>query len=84
MDRRSISIAARAISSMIAANGFNDAVRLYFFAQRDSVDYNLAFIGSDFTVTLDSPFEPNYMRALFTHGYDRARGSFQWAKAQPL
>lgn len=84
VDRRTLSIAARAISSMIASSGFNDTVRLYFFAQRDNIDYNLAFIGSDFTATLDSPFEPNYMRALFTHGYDRARGGFQWAKAPPL
>jgi len=49
-----------------------------------SIGVNLAFIGSDFTVPLNSPFEPSYMRALFTHGYDRARGGFQWAKAPPL
>lgn len=42
VDRRGVSVAGRAIASMIAASGFNDAVRLYFFAQRDNVDYNLA------------------------------------------
>jgi hypothetical protein len=84
VDRRSISIAARAIASMIAASGFNDAVRLYFFAQRDNVDYNLAYIGSDFTVRLESPFEPGFMRALYAYGYDRARTGFEWAKTPPL
>ncbi|WP_270934201.1 patatin-like phospholipase family protein [Falsiroseomonas oryzae] len=84
VDRRSISIAARAISSMIAASGFNDAVRLYFFAQRDGVDFNLAYIGSDFTTRLESPFEPNFMRALYAYGYERARAGFEWAKTPPL
>jgi predicted patatin/cPLA2 family phospholipase len=84
VDRRGISIAARAVSSMIAASGFNDAVRLYFFAQRDGIDYNLAFISRDFTQTLASPFEPTYMRALFDFGYDQARAGFEWAKTPPL
>jgi hypothetical protein len=84
VDRRSVSIAARAISSMIAASGFNDAVRLYFFAQRDGVDYNLAYIGPEFTTPLETPFEPGYMRALYAYGYDRARAGVGWAKTPPL
>ncbi len=84
VNRRGLSIAARAISSMIAASGFNDAVRLYFFAQRDGVDFNLAFIGSDFTRQLESPFEPGFMRALYDHGYEKARVGFRWAKTPPI
>lgn len=61
----------------LATGVFNDAVRLYFFAQRDNVDYNLAYIGSDFTVRLESPFEPNFMHALYGYGYDRARTGFE-------
>lgn len=84
VNRRGLSIAARAISSMIAASGFNDAVRLYFFAQRDGVDFNLAFIGRDFTRQLESPFEQDFMRALFDYGYEQARGGFRWAKTPPI
>jgi hypothetical protein len=84
VDRRSVSIAGRAISSMIASSGFNDAVRLYFFAQRDGVDYNLAYIGSEFTQRLESPFEQGYMRALYAFGHERARAGYPWAKAPPL
>ncbi|MBP0467009.1 patatin-like phospholipase family protein [Roseomonas sp. PWR1] len=84
VNRRGLSIAARAISSMIAASGFNDAVRLYFFAQRDGVDFNLAFIGSDFTRQLESPFEQGFMRALYDHGYEKARVGFRWAKTPPI
>jgi len=84
VDRRSVSIAGRAIASMIAASGFNDAVRLYFFAQRDGVYYNLAFIGPEFTRRLETPFEQGCTRALFAHGYDSAQGGFDWAKTLPL
>ena len=47
-DRRTISIAGRAINTMLAASGHNDVLRTYFVSQRDGVDYNLAYIGSDF------------------------------------
>jgi len=38
--------------------------RIYSAAERDRVDYNLAFIGRDFTVEYDKPFEQAYMRPL--------------------
>ena len=57
---------------MISASGYNDVVRIYAAAQADGVDYNLAFIGSDFTREYAKPFEQAYMRALFDYGYQRA------------
>ena len=48
-ERRTINIAGRAINTMLAASGHNDVLRTYFVSQRDGVDYNLAYIGSDFT-----------------------------------
>ena len=50
-ERRTISIAGRAINTMLATSGRNDMLRIYFISQRDSVDYNLAYIGTDFGVT---------------------------------
>ena len=49
VERRTLGIAGRAIATMIAAAGFNDVVRIYDITQRDGIDYNLAFIGPDFT-----------------------------------
>jgi len=57
-----LGIAGRAITSMISSQGYNDVLRIYFAAERDGVDYNLAFIGRDFTVEYDKPFEQSYMR----------------------
>ena len=32
---------------MIAVAGYNDVIRIYGITQRDGIDYNLAFIGTD-------------------------------------
>ncbi len=65
---------------MITANGYNDVTRMYSIALRDGVDYNLAYIGSDFTMTLPGPFDTGYMRALFDYGYLHARRGYDWSK----
>jgi predicted acylesterase/phospholipase RssA len=84
VDRRTMGIAGRAINTMIAASGMNDVIRMYGATQRDGVDYNLAFIGRDFTVELKEPFEQHYMRALFDYGYERARRGYDWEKRPPF
>ncbi|MBR0659465.1 patatin-like phospholipase family protein [Neoroseomonas oryzicola] len=84
VDRRTLTIAGRAISTMIAASGLNDVLRIYNSCQRDGVDYNLAFIGRDFTATYTQPFEQTYMRELFNFAFERARQGYDWAKQPPL
>jgi predicted patatin/cPLA2 family phospholipase len=84
VERQTLGIAGRAVSTMITAAGYNDVVRIYFTTQRDNVGYNLAFIGSDFDKELPAPFDPGYMRALFDYGYQRARRGYDWSKVPPL
>ena len=57
VERRTLGIAGRAISTMIASAGYNDVIRIYTITQRDDIDYNLAFIGTDFNEVLPSPFD---------------------------
>jgi hypothetical protein len=83
-ERRTISIAGRAISTMLASSGRNDVLRIYFVTQRDRVDYNLAYIGRDF----DPPpkkgeFDQAYMRTLYDYGYRQARAGQEWHKTPP-
>jgi hypothetical protein len=80
---RTISIAGRAIGAMLAASGNNDLLRTYFVTRRDGVDYNLMFIGSDFTADRASEFDPVYMRALYDYGYRQAAAGISWHKAPP-
>jgi hypothetical protein len=64
-ERRTINIASRAIATMLAASGQNDVMRTYFVSRRDGVDYNLAYIGSDFAADRPGEFDPAYMQALY-------------------
>lgn len=83
-ERRTINIAGRAINTMLAASGHNDVLRTYFISQRDNVDYNLAYIGTDFTVEKQGEFEQAYMQALFQYGYDQAKAGREWHKRPPV
>lgn len=83
VDRWTIGIASRAVAAMISSAGYNDVWRIYFAAERDRVDYNLAFIGRDFTVEYDQPFAQSYMRPLFEYGRQRALRGDAWVQRPP-
>jgi hypothetical protein len=57
---------------------------VYSTTPHDRIDYNLAYVGSDFTMTLPEPLDPGYMRALFDYGYRRARRGCDWSKSRRL
>jgi len=81
--RRTLSIAGRAVSSLIATQGIGDLYRTYLNAQRDGIDYNLAFIPSDFTAKEKEAFDCEYMHKLFNVGYDMGRNGYPWQKYPP-
>jgi hypothetical protein len=78
VNRRTLGIVGRAITSMIAARGYNDVQRIYNAAERDGVDFNLAYIGRDFTVEYGEPFDQAYMRPLYEYGHERALRGDAW------
>jgi hypothetical protein len=81
---RTLRIAGRAISTMIHSSGSNDLMGIYFITQRDGVDYNLAYIGNDFSAPRAGDFDKSYMNALFDYGYQRARRGYSWKKVPPI
>jgi hypothetical protein len=84
VNRRFLTISGRAIATMIHYIGYSDILRIYATAKRDGVDYNLAYIETDFPNLKHQKFDPAYMKALFDHGYAKARGGFSWHKAPPI
>lgn len=84
VEPRILSIAGRAIATMIHYSGVNDIMRIYAMTRRDGVDYNLAFIEPDFPEMQREQFDPVYMRRLFDYGYAKARAGFPWHKVPPL
>ncbi len=82
-DRRTLSIANRAVSSLIQSQGEGDLIRMYLTSTRDRIDYNLAYIPRDFTTPRKSEFDETYMRSLFERGRQMALGGYPWAKYPP-
>ncbi len=83
VERSTLSIVGRAISTMITASGYNDVLRMYNTTRQDGIDFRLAYIGPDFNKELPEAFDQSYMRALFDYGYQRARGGYDWATTPP-
>ena len=81
--RRTLNIATTAISSLIHNQGTGDLHRMFLTANRDRLDYNLAFIPPDFTLVAKSQFDPVYMSQLFARGHDAARAGYRWEKYPP-
>ena len=82
-ERQVMSIAQRAISSLIQTQGVGDLYRIYATTQRDGVDFNLAYIPASFDLTPAEPFEQAFMRALYEVGYGDAEEGYAWQKAPP-
>jgi predicted patatin/cPLA2 family phospholipase len=83
VERGTMSIAGRAITSLIQTQGVGDLYRIYLTAKRDGFDFNLAYIPKTFTAALKEPFETAYMKELFQLGYDMAQKGYPWQKAPP-
>ena len=83
-ERRTISIAGRAISTMLASSGHNDVLRVYFISRRDGVDYNLEYIGRDFKAPeKKGEFDQAFMQALYDYGLQQGRAGPIWHKVPP-
>jgi len=84
VNRDFLTITQRAIATMVHYLGYNDMLRIYETARRDNVDYNLAFIETDFAKTKREAFDPEYMRALFDYAFEKGRREYAWHKAPPI
>jgi predicted patatin/cPLA2 family phospholipase len=78
-----IPIVKRSVQTLIRTQGIGDLYRIYMGAQRDGLDYNLAYIPSDFQEKTKEQFDPNYMYKLFAFGYRMAKDGYPWEKVPP-
>lgn len=85
VERDTLTISGRAISSMLHSSGENDLARIYFITQRDSVAYNLAYIDKNFAAKHPAElFDKTYMNALFDYAHQEARHGYAWRKIPPI
>lgn len=83
VDRATLAIAKRAMSTLVAAGGVDDLYRIYSTTKRDGVEFNLAYIGDDFSTAYKGPFDLEYMNALFDYGLELGRRGYDWRKSPP-
>jgi len=76
-------IAGRSINSLIRNNGYGDLYRLYLEVQQAGIDFNLAYIPSEFNIKPKEPFDPEYMGKLIDLGYRMALPGYPWKKTPP-
>jgi len=80
---RTLSIAGRAVSSLIKSQGVGDLYELFVFAKKNNIDYNLAYIPGDFHDTSTQAFDPVYMTKLYDLGFSMAQAGYPWKKVPP-
>ncbi len=83
VERKTLAIAGRAITTMIAANAVGELYRIYTTTQRDHIDFNLALIEDDFAEPYKTHFDPGYMGKLFAHGRAKGVAGYAWQTVPP-
>jgi hypothetical protein len=84
VERSTLSIANRAVSTLTANSGLGDIYRMYALAKRDGVRFQLAYIGRDFTEPHPAAdFDHNYLVKLFDYGRAKASGGYPWRSGPP-
>jgi hypothetical protein len=83
VERRTLTISARAISSLTRTQGIGDLYRIFATTQKDGIDFNLAYIPPTFNVPHKEEFDTNYMQQLYSTGRQMALAGYQWQKTPP-
>jgi hypothetical protein len=77
------SLSQRSIETLIKYQGLGDLYRLYAGTVRDGINYNLAYIPSDFNEKSSEIFDPAYMSKLFDLGFRLNEKGGYWMKQPP-
>lgn len=83
VERGTLQIAGRAVTTMIASNAVGELYRIYTTTQRDHIDFKLALIESDFTEPYKRLFDRNYMSKLFAYGRAKGVAGYAWQTTPP-
>ena len=75
-----ISISMRSVDTIVASANNGDTYRLYAFAKKRGLDFNLAYIPADFKPHPKDFFDLGEMQRLFKRGYDDAVNGYKWHK----
>lgn len=83
VEAKLLPIAGRSISTLIKTQGIGDLYRIYLVSQRESMDFNLAYIPYSFKDKSKSMFDPVYMQSLYDLAYEQGSRGYRWHKEPP-
>lgn len=83
VERGTLQIAGRAVSTMVASNAVGELYRIYTTTQRDHIAFNLAVIEGDFRVPYKQRFDHDYMCKLFAYGLEKGVAGYAWQTVPP-
>ncbi len=83
VDRSTLKIAGRAVSTLISTQGIGDLYQLYMICQRDRIDYNVTYIPETFSEKITQPFDRGYMNRLYQVGRSEMLAGRAWSKYPP-
>ena len=80
---RTLSIAARSISTLIKNQGIGDLYRLHAFSRKNKIRFKLAYIPGEFKNTSTEAFDKVYMKKLYDFGNKLGRSGYKWKTTPP-
>ena len=83
VDPKVLSIAGRAVGTLVIAQAMGDIYRLHAVCRRDGLEFRLASIPADLKISGASPFDPKAIQALYARGYELGRAGYRWATEPP-
>lgn len=83
VERRTLTIAQRAVGSLIHTQGIGDLYRIFATTRRDNVGFHLARIPDSFDVPHREEFDSDYMKALYEQAFKAASQGYPWERVPP-
>jgi predicted acylesterase/phospholipase RssA len=80
---KTLTITARAFNTLVKSDIYDTILGSYLYAQKQGVQFNLAYIPNTFKVKSLELIDPQYMAALFEFGRARGRRGGGWEHLPP-
>jgi predicted acylesterase/phospholipase RssA len=83
VEKSSIAIALRSVSTLTTSSGIGDLYRIYAITKRDGIAFKLAYIRDDFSEPHIGEFDHDYVTKLFEYGRATAHAGNVWQSEPP-
>lgn len=79
-----LDIASRSITTLIKQQTIGDVLKLYEFARKNGIKFNLATVPPDFNREAKEAFDKEFMTALFKRGEQLGNAGYRWMSQPPV